>query len=247
MNLLLKEIGHRKKYIMKYIRYPWLGNYNVFKDDKNGIIYVYADIFIYGSVASESIAINISSDIRTAWNRPRAKISIKNRTYHVRFKIRGYYTTSPLNWITNNKDFKKVFIRVETKTDHKYGGISYVDKNPDKYGGNSGFFNLNNIIGVASTTEAHELGHAWGLWPNTKDGHPGSTVKGQPGIMYGRGTLVDSKFQYDIKAKRGERGGTLNPEKRLVLTSDINKLNLQSLSYDIKGRAYLGSLTNKLH
>lgn len=50
-----------------------------------------------------------------------------------------------------------------------------------------------NVEQVGSSTEAHEFGHSLGLWPGTKKGHPKENLlgKGQPGIMYPRGTIVD--------------------------------------------------------
>jgi hypothetical protein len=122
---------------MNYHPHPWLGNYNVRKDKATYTITVYADIFIYGNKASEKVAIDISRDVRDAWNAARAKITVNGKSYTVRFAVRGYYTTSPQNWITGNWDYKKVFMRVEDHTDAASGiQISYMDG----IGSNSGVF-----------------------------------------------------------------------------------------------------------
>lgn len=65
--------------------------------------------------------------------------------------------------------------------------------------------------------------------------------------MNARGTIVDPQYQYDPKAKPGEKGGTINPDKRKVTQQDINYLNLDKLKYDKNGKANLGSLSNDYH
>lgn len=124
--------------------------------------------------------------------------------------------------------------------------ISYADG----LGSNTGQFLLKNIAADGSTTEAHEFGHGWGAVQGTADGHPVDRDlrgDGQPGIMNARGTIVDPQYQYDPKAKPGEKGGTLNPDKRKVTQQDINYLNLDKLKYDKNGKANLGSLSNVYH
>ena len=78
------------------------------------------------------------------------------------------------------------FFRIE---EFATGNISFTDG----IGSNSGYFKLENLY-KGSTTAAHEYGHTIGLE------HPvilDIRGKGQPGIMYPRGTLVDPQFQYD--------------------------------------------------
>lgn len=85
-----------------------------------------------------------------------------------------------------------------------------------------------------------------GLWPGTKKGHPEGNLlgKGQPGIMYPRGTIVDPQYRYNPKAGYNQSGGTLNPEKRKVLQSDIDMLHLDNLYYDNNGNSQLGKSTS---
>ena len=103
-----------------------------------------------------------------------------------------------------------------------------------------------NVEQVGSSTEAHEFGHSLGLWPGTKKGHPKENLlgKGQPGIMYPRGTIVDPQYRYNPKAGYNQSGGTLNPEKRKVLQSDIDMLHLDNLYYDNNGNSQLGKSTS---
>lgn len=93
------------------------------------------------------------------------------------------------------------------------------------------------------------MGHGWGLWPEPNEqGHPPNhdlRGQGQPGIMAARGFLVDPEFQYDPNAQAGQTGGTLDPEERKVLQSDIDALGLDRLQFDSRGKAKLGRLTNR--
>ena len=119
-----------------------------------------------------------------------------------------------------------------------------------KQGGNEGTFQLDNIDGIGTTTEAHEFGHSLGLWPGTPDGHPKERdlrSKGQPGIMYTRGTAVDAKYTYKPSSgntkydpKTGQHINSIDPNKRKVLQSDIDALGLDKLKYDESGKAKHG-------
>ena len=218
---------------MKYTSQSWLGPYNVYKDKNKKRVTIYADILIYGSKASEALAINIAKDVRDAWNLAGAVIYFDKSLYHIHFAIRGYYTMNPIVWITGNKDYKKVFMRIEDHTDKpRNGEISYMDS----LSANSGLFLVQNVIGIKSTTEAHEMGHRWGRIHDIGG-------SGRPGIMWPRGTSVSPIFRYDAK----NPNSTLNPEKRRVASSDVLKLGLSTIQYDSIGRAFLGKLTNKYH
>ena len=111
----------------------------------------------------------------------------------------------------------------------------------DAIGSNTGYFLRSNLYS-GSTTAAHEYGHSLGL------PHPANlniVGKGRPSIMYPRGTLVDQEFQNDVTALPGEAGGTLNPQHRRVMQTDIDALSLYAL---IKNNvAVIGKFTNKYH
>lgn len=96
----------------------------------------------------------------------------------------------------------------------------------------------------SSTTAAHEFGHSIGL------DHPAVLdirVKGVPGIMYPRGTIVDKPFQYNPAAQVGEPGSTINPDARKVLQQDIDMLQLNKLPFNQRGIAVLGDFTTVWH
>ena len=115
-------------------------------------------------------------------------------------------------------------------------------------GSNTGVWLLKNLQGK-STTGAHEMGHGWGAVKNTENGHPVETDirgKGQPGMMYPRGTIVGPEYQYDPKASAGALGGTLDPSKRAVNQQDVDFLELDKLTYT-DGKATIGTLTNIKH
>jgi hypothetical protein len=71
--------------------------------------------------------------------------------------------------------------------------------------------------------------------------------KGQPGIMYPRGTLCDPVYQYDPAAAAGGPGGTLNPVMRKVLDSDIAGLRLSRLPFDGKSLSIVGEFSSYYH
>jgi hypothetical protein len=172
-------------------------------------------------------------------------VLINNIKYTVRFNIKGQcFQSMQQNWINNNLDQKMFFVRVEPDVAHL--GVSLMDG----VCSNTGFFKLSNVAYKGASTEAHEYGHALGLWPGTDDGHPADLDqrgKGKPGIMYPRGSWVDSRYQYDPAAKPGEYGGTLHPDKRIVRQLDIDMLQLNTKNWNNKGRIRLGKLSSKYH
>ncbi|MGA0556738.1 hypothetical protein ACO2Q8_08815 [Larkinella sp. VNQ87] len=224
----------------------FLGNHNVFKDEVRQTLTIFAQIYLYGSVATEDLASRIAGNIDRLWNGPEILLSLNEVEFLIRFEITGVHTQDPRQLLSRNRDYKKVFFRIEPETDNPLGGISYMDGRNS----NTGFLRLDNVGFEGSTTEAHEMGHGWGLVPGTPDGHPPNLNligKGQPGIMYPRGTLVDPPYQWNPSAQPGEFGGTLKPDKRVVTLEDIALLGLDQLDYDWQGRAKLGGLTNVYH
>jgi hypothetical protein len=70
---------------------------------------------------------------------------------------------------------------------------------------------------------------------------------GQPGIMYPRGTICDPLFQYDPEAEPLKPGGTINPHTRKVQQTDIDRLRLHKLNWDLRGFAVLGDFSSIYH
>ena len=194
-------------------------------------------LYFYGGAADQALAIQIADDISAAWNAPQGRVRIKGEEYSVRFNIEGYYKPDlPPAAVWHNTDPRLNFFRVEEFSLHDISSV-------DGLGCNTGYFKLGNLL-HHSTTAAHEYGHTLGL------DHPKDLDlrgKGQPGIMYPRGTLCDPEYQYDPAAPAGGPGGTLNPFMRKVLESDIAGLRLSRLSFDRQSLSILGEFSSFYH
>jgi len=193
--------------------------------------------YFYGEAAGPEIALEIAGDIALQWNEPRASVLIRKEAYEVRFEIEGIYDPDLApEKVWYNTDPRLNFFRIE---EFSQSDISFVDGLPS----NTGYFKLGNLLDH-STTAAHEYGHTLGLeHPKILD----IRGKGQPGIMYPRGTICDPVFQYDPSAPPFVKGGTLNPFTRKVLPSDVEDLHLHRLSFDRRGMAIVGGFSSMYH
>jgi len=191
----------------------------------------------YGDAASAAISIQIADDISKHWNEPGAQATIRHDVYDLLFKIEGIYRPDlkpEAVWYNDNPRMN--FFRIE---EYAIENISFVDA----IGSNTGYFKLDNLL-QTSTTAAHEYGHTIGLiHPKDLD----IRSKGLPGIMYPRGTICDPQFQYDPTAEPSKRGGTLNPEYRKVLKTDIDNLRLHKLFYTEENRVVVGEFSSLFH
>ena len=206
--------------------------------DKNRLlINIYADLIFYGDAANEMLAKQIAADVALHWNEPAAVVRIFHEWYKVNFVINGSYAAALTDIeVYENVDPRKNYFRIE---EYASGNISFVDG----INSNTGYFKLENLLNN-STTAAHEFGHTLGL------DHPENIDirgKGMPGIMYPRGTIVDTHFQYDPAAAPGATGGTMNPFTRKVLLKDIESLHLNHLSFDVNGHAMVGGFSSVWH
>jgi hypothetical protein len=191
----------------------------------------------YGGAASSHLAIQIAGDIASAWNEPKGSVKMRSELYEVRFEVDGVYKPDlPPAAVWHNTDPRLNFFRIEEYSLHDISSV-------DGLGCNTGYFKLGNLLNH-STTAAHEYGHTLGL------DHPKDLDirgKGQPGIMYPRGTLCDPEYQYDPAAPAGGPGGTLNPFKRKVLPGDIAGLRLSRLIFDKQSLSVLGEFSSLYH
>lgn len=203
----------------------------------NHKLVIRSTLFLYGEAADQQLSIQVADEIALHWNEPRAHIKIRKELYEVHFDIEGLYVPdlAPAT-VWHNTNPRHNYFRVEEFSLHD---ISFVDG----LGSNTGYFKRSNLQNL-STTAAHEYGHTLGLdHPKTLD----IRGKGQPGIMYPRGTLCDPVYQYDPTATPGAKGGTLNPFTRKVLEADIQALKLSRLSFDRHHIAVLGEFSSLYH
>jgi hypothetical protein len=206
-------------------------------DSENKQVRLYADIFLYGNAATQQLATIVGDEIRYHWNAPNASIRINNEWHVLSFVITALHT--PLLTeaeVQTNINPRNNYFRVE---EYVRGNISYVDG----INSNTGMFKRDNLLN-GSTTAAHEFGHTLGLV------HPAVTDirgKGQPAIMYPRGTLVDPQYQYDPTAEARKPGGTMNPSHRKVFLSDIADLRLHALPFNDIGFAVQGDFSSVWH
>jgi hypothetical protein len=200
-------------------------------------ILIRSDFYFYGEAASKSLAETIAKDISDHWNQPLGFVVIKNIRYSVEFIIQGFYEKDlPPEIVWFNTNPRNNYFRIEEVSPVH---VSFVDGIKS----NTGYFKLDNLFNN-STTAAHEYGHTIGLeHPDTLD----IRGRGQPGIMYPRGTICDPVFQYDPAAAPLQPGGTINPYTRRVLQSDIDHLRLHHISWDKNGFAVLGDFSSIYH
>jgi hypothetical protein len=203
---------------------------------KDSTITISSHIITYGNMADEAVTESIREEIESMWNEPAAVIFYQNNHFRILFRI-----TAELKKYINelevlqNTDPRNNYFRIEKFV---HGNISFVDG----LGSNTGYFLLENLY-KGSTTSAHEYGHTLGLpHPQLLD----IRGEGVPGIMYPRGTLVDSKYQYDPNIRAGLTGGTMHPMHRKVRQEDIDDLKLNKLLFR-NHKAIVGEFTNIYH
>jgi hypothetical protein len=198
---------------------------------------IHSDIYFYGEAASPELSLQIAEDISGHWNGPKASVKIKGDWFDVLFEIKGYHEQSlQPETVWYNTEPRNNYFRIESFSMNDVSAVDGIKSN-------TGYFKLDNLFNN-STTAAHEYGHTLGLHhPQILD----IRGKGQPGIMYPRGTVCDPQFQYDISALPLRPGGTLNPYLRKVLPGDIDDLRLSRLSFDRKGFSPIGDFTSIYH
>lgn len=209
----------------------------VFLDTETHQLLITSIFILYGYSAGDALANKMALEVENAWNEPQFFANIKRYPYLVRFNIQGYFQPDiSADTIHANLDPRVNFFRVE---DFSKLHISFVDD----INSNSGYFLYDNLTNH-STTAAHEYGHTLGL---VHPYHLDIRGRGQPGIMYPRGTLVDPPFQWDPSVPAGTKGGTINPMFRKVLSSDIDDLHLERLRFNKENKSIIGDFTNLFH
>jgi len=227
-------------------------------DKTNKTITVSSNIIMFGPYGSQALAAQSAKDIETQYNNAANGyfVNIDGQQYSVTFDISGEYRTDlDMSAAISDKNLENNYIYVDLNANNPEG-VSYTETTVNENGGNTGYWSLENIDGANTTTEAHEYGHSIGL------DHPPSTNfigQGQPGIMAPRGSAVDAQYTYDpSKGQTTETNqNTLDPNKRVVLPSDLNNLENEVTDH-IKSKQFttntdgtivvgLGTLTNESH
>lgn len=217
----------------------------------NGAPVVKAHIYFYGGEAKEAVAKAATDEINTMWNEPKGQVEVgaKNQTvtFDVKYSVVDEDTAHAK--ANGNTDRTNNFVRIEKDKNRWRGAVS--DRSWMDISENQGHWLTKDSLG-ASTTAAHEFGHGLGLVHTSYD----MRGKGQPGIMAGRGTLVDADYTYspdlgdswqEYDAGKDEIVGknTVKPEKRKVTQKDIDHLNRKK-AIDMWGNITLGNTTNKM-
>src|SRR4051794_5953845 len=197
---------------------------------------IYSHIITYGDAADEIVTERIRKEIEDMWNEPAVAIIITHTEFRLSFSITAELKKDIDQMeVLQNTNPRNNYFRIEA---YAAGNISFVDG----LGSNTGYFKLENLY-EGSTTAAHEYGHTLGLdHPDVLD----IRGKGIPGIMYPRGTLVDSRYQYDPSKPAGVTGGTMHPMHRKVRPEDIETLKIHKLDF-INDKAIIGGFTNVYH
>jgi len=198
-------------------------------------IQIISSIFLYGNAISEEIRKDIEEEVNEMWNAPKTLYWLEGYPWLVEFKSKVFlFPDLRPTEILTNRNPRNNYFRVE---EYAYGNISFVDG----LGSNTGYFKLENLY-RGSTTAAHEYGHTLGLAHPMDLDYRG---KGQPSIMYPRGTLVDPEFQYDPSKVAGTAGGTMHPKFRKVFESDVDLLQLERFIQ--KEESVVGRFSARFH
>jgi RHS repeat-associated protein len=204
-------------------------------DKQTKTITIYSNLILYGDAAYAELATQAAKDIQDAWNAAGTEVG----GYKVQFSVTGSYRSDlTREEVEENKDIRNNYIKVVE--DHPIG-VSFMDA----ANSNTGVWLLKNIIVEGSTTEAHEFGHGYGIGSHSEWDQRG---QGPPDIMGARGTLVDPQYQYDPEVAAGAKGGTLNPETRVVKDRNVIDV-ITNIRFNTDGTSTWrsGGLTNIFH
>lgn len=193
------------------------------KDEASKTIRVIGRIIYSGTALTDEIAEASTREIQDMWSEIPTDIKLGGTSYRVEFDID--YVIQGRRELSNLDSCAYNFIQVLNKTNA--GDRSYYTG----LGSRNGVFYTSDGLGT-STTVAHEFGHGLMLDHNPDDQRSASV----PGIMFARGTLVRSEYQWSPTAQAGASGGTINPKFRKVRTADIAAIPFADAIKNSNGR-----------
>ncbi len=199
----------------------------IIKDDKTKTLQVSANFIYTGPGLTEALAAASTQEIKSMWSEGAidASILLNGIKYKVVFDI-DYSTRRFLKSLKSCRDnFVEIRPKLHPADRSFYAGL----------GSQHAVFYTSDNLGE-STTAAHEFGHGLMLEHNPGDQRNIEV----PGIMFARGTLVPSQFQWDPRALPGQPGGTINPIHRQVRAVDVEAIPFSKLIFK-NGTACLGS------
>lgn len=181
------------------------------RDEVSKTIRVIGRIVYSGPALTDAIAEASTREIQDMWSEIPTDVTIGATSYRVEFDID--HVIAGRQSLINPDSCAYNYIRVLPKTNP--GDRSYYEG----LGSQRGVFYTSDDLGN-STTAAHEFGHGLMLDHNDFD----QRSEEVPGIMFARGTLVRSEFQWNASAQAGAAGGTINPKYRKVRSEDIKAI-----------------------
>ena len=177
---------------------------------------------IYGPTASPAIALAIAENTQRLWNEANGRVVIGGESYNVQFSISH-------NYVNNDNELDRLVGKATYRDNFIYVANTWRGHRHSITQGSSAFYSTADIADGGGTTEAHEMGHGWGLdHPKELNGQDRADFRGlgAPSIMWARNSVVDATYQINPSASPGLPNGVLNPTTRCVTQQDIEALGL---------------------
>ncbi|MBU6153417.1 MAG: hypothetical protein KGP28_03855 [Bdellovibrionales bacterium] len=193
------------------------GSALLMKDEKKREITFFTRFIYRGKAMTPKLALDSTREIASLWNESKGSVMYRGREYRAKFVFS--YATDAGNRMPDSGSCAENHVMIEApaaRGDRSFYSMS----------GRFGTFYTSDDLG-RSTTTAHEYGHGLGL-----DHDPYEQLNaGVPGIMFARGTLVKSRYQWNPSAAPGAAGGSIKPHHRRVRAEDLRKLNVDSVGF----------------
>ncbi len=207
-------------------------------DQDTHTITIKAHIYYYGPAANEESAKNTTAEINRYWNGG-SNLDQKIEPFTITREYDIYSVNFDVTSEVVSEAAAAALLRKAPAPEFNFihllqGNTAAGDRSfMNNLCSNQGTWYLSDDLGK-STTAPHEFGHGFCL-PHPDQGD--WRGKGQPGIMCPRGTIVESRFQWNPSAQAGQAGGTLSPYTRRVIQENINDLGLANRAFDSHGNS----------